>query len=95
MEIQFKRRSEISLRSLSGADRRKVDRSLQELAATDASSLYGLPQLRKLAAGFSGKKLYTYRATTRLRLVLTIEADVCYVEDIVDHDHLTRLRGQG
>ena len=95
MEIHFRRRSEISFRSLSDADKRKIDRSLQELAATDTRSLHSLPKLHKLASGFSAKKLYAYRATTRLRLVLTFEADVCHVEDIVDHDRLGRLGEQG
>jgi hypothetical protein len=80
---------------LGGADRKKVARSLHELAATNTSNLNRLPKLHKLVAGFSAKKLYVYRASPRLRLVLSFEADTCHVEDIVDHERLSHLGGQG
>lgn len=91
MDLQFQRRAEIALRSLQKGDQRRIERALTELRASDRLSLSSNPKFRLVATGFSGNKIAVYRATKRLRLVLSFEADACIIEDIVDHDRLDRL----
>lgn len=91
MDIQLQRRAEIALRSLQKRDQKRIDRALMEISASDRMSLSNNPKFRLLATGFSGKKIAVFRATERLRLVLSFETDACIIEDIVDHDRLDRL----
>jgi mRNA-degrading endonuclease RelE of RelBE toxin-antitoxin system len=96
MQLHLHRRAEVSLRSLEPAEQKRIHRALAELSGGPKLP-YSSPNLKRLSGGFSGKKLYTYRASPRLRLILSLEADECTVEDIVDHDRLHRLfpeRGQ-
>ena len=96
MQLHIHRRAEISLRSLGAVEQKRIHRALAELAA-EPKLPYSSPKLRGLSTGLSGKKLYAYRASPQLRLILSLDADECTVEDIVNHDRLDRLfpeRGQ-
>ena len=95
MDLQIRRRAEIALRSLQKVERKQIERSLDELLASDRVSLSSNPKFRLLAAGFSGKKLVVYRGSTKLRLVLSFEGDTCILEDVVDHDRLDQLAKRG
>ena len=95
MQLQIRHRAEIALRSLQKVERNKIERSLNELLASDRSSLNSNPKFRLVAAGFSGKKLAVYRGSTKLRLVLSFEDDTCILEDVVDHDRLDQLARRG
>lgn len=97
MQILIQRRAEISLRSLGQVEQKQIARALDELTAADPTLLYKSPKLHKLTAGFSDKRLYVYRGSPKLRLILSFEGDTCTVEDVVDHHRLDRLtikRGQ-
>lgn len=91
MHLSIERRAEIALRSLQKSERKHVERALNELLSSDRAALQQSPKLHKLASGFSGRKLFVYRASPKLRLVVSLEDDVCVLEDIVDHDRLDRL----
>ena len=94
MNIFLQRRAEIALRSLDKTEQKRILRSLSIIEAIDRVTLAQDPKFRKLATGFSGKKLYIYKGSPKIRLILSIEEDVCTVEDIVDHDRLSRLIAQ-
>lgn len=97
MHILIQRRAEIALRSLNKLEQKRIKRALSALSAADWTLLRQSPNLHKLATGYSNKKLFIYRGTPKLRLILSLEGDTCTVEDIVDHDRLHRLiarRGQ-
>jgi mRNA-degrading endonuclease RelE of RelBE toxin-antitoxin system len=91
MQLHIHRRAEISLRSLGKSEQMRIHRALAELTAAAPSLLYQSPKLHRLSAGISAKKLYAYRVSPKLRLILSLEADECTVEDVVDHDRLDRL----
>jgi mRNA-degrading endonuclease RelE of RelBE toxin-antitoxin system len=90
MQLHIHRRAEISLRSLGAVEQKRIHRALAELAA-EPKLPYSSPKFQRLSTGFSGKKLYVYRASPRLRLILSLDADGCTIEDIVNHDRLDRL----
>ncbi len=94
MHILKQRRVEIALRSLGPREQKKIKRVLSALSAADWTQLRKSPDLHKLATGYSDKKLFIYRATPKLRLILSLEGDTCTVEDIVDRDRLHRLIAQ-
>ncbi|WP_304511905.1 hypothetical protein [Desulfobacula sp.] len=94
MNISIQRRAEIALRSLDKIEQKRILRSLSAISAIDRVNFSQDPKFRKLATGFSGKKLYIYKGSQKLRLILSFEGDVCTVEDIVDHDRLSRLIAQ-
>ena len=48
------------------------------------------PKLHKLV-GLSPAKLYSYQATHRLNLIISITQDKWIVEDIIHHERLNRL----
>ena len=97
MHVLIQRRAEIAMRSLGKIEQNRILRALSVLLAADWTQLYRGPKLHKLATGLSGKKLFIYKGSPKLRLILSLEGDTCTVEDIVDHDRLDRLialRGQ-
>ncbi|MNK93646.1 hypothetical protein D3C87_1138190 [compost metagenome] len=95
MQLRIERRAEIALRSLQKVDQKHIDRALTELVALDRVALRSSPKLRILMSDLSGKKLFVYRGSLKLRLVLSFEGDTCVLEDIVNHDRLMRLVKQG
>lgn len=94
MNILLQRRAEIALRSLDKAEQKKILRSLSTIENIDRVNLAQDPKFHKLATGFSGKNLYIYKGSPKIRLILSFEEDACTVEDIVDHDRLSRLMAQ-
>ncbi len=95
MHIVIQRRAEIALRSLSKLEQKQIRRALDELSAADRRQLNR--KLYSLAKNLSDKKLFVYRGSPKLRLIVSFEDDVCTIEDIVDHRRLDRLgvkRGQ-
>lgn len=95
MVLIIQRRAEIALRSLQTTERKRVERALQELLAADRSELRGNPKFHALKSERSGKNLFVYRGTPKLRLVISFpDSDTCLVQDIVDHDRLDRLMRQ-
>jgi hypothetical protein len=91
MELLIHRRAEIALRSLQKADQVGIERALMKVSALDRIALSRDHNFRLLPIGFYGRKIATYRATKRLRLVLAFENDACIVEDIIAHDRLDKL----
>jgi len=91
MQLHIHRRAEISIRALDKSEQKRIRRALTELEAAEPTLPLQRAKLHRLAAGFSGKKLYTYNASPRLRLILSFEANECTVEDVVSHDRLDRL----
>jgi hypothetical protein len=91
MLLRIQRRAEIALRSLEKLERSQISRALEQLTSTDRASLQSSSKLHKLASGFSGKKLFVYRGSFKLRLILSFEHDTCIIEDVVHHDRLDRL----
>ncbi len=96
MQLKLERRAEIALRSLTQIEQRHVIRALNEISAVTPEELWLSRKLHKVISA-SGEKLYVYRSSLRLRLVLSVEGDSCTIEDLVYHDRLDRLllkRGQ-
>jgi hypothetical protein len=92
MLLIVERRAEIALRSLQPMERKRVERSLQELLTADRSELRGNPKFHALRSERSGKQLFVYVGTPKLRLIISFpDGDTCLVQDIVDHDRLDRL----
>lgn len=91
MHLRMERRAEIAFRSLQKTERKHVERALNELVSVDRATLQQSPKFYKLVTGFSGRKLFVYKASLKLRLVISFADDICVVEDIVDHDRLDRL----
>jgi hypothetical protein len=89
MHIVVQRRAEIALRSLGKLEQKQITRALAELSAANRTRLNR--KLHSLAKSLSDKKLFVYRASPKLRLILSFEGDVCTIEDVVDHDRLDRL----
>ncbi len=90
MDINIKRRAEIALRSLKRNEQRQILKALAQIESVEPKDLFKVPNLRKLRKQL-GENLYSYRGNDRLRLVLSIQENVCTVEDIVSHDKLNRL----
>lgn len=91
MQLRIERRAEIALRSLQKFERKQIDRALNKLLAFDRATLSQSSKLHMLASGFSSRKLFVYRGSLKLRLVLAFDGDTCVLEDVVDHDRLDRL----
>lgn len=91
MHLRIERRAEIALRSLQKIEQKHIDRALNELLALDQATLRHSPKIHVLMSGLSGRKLFVYRGSPKLRLVLSFEGETCILEDIVDHDRLGRL----
>jgi hypothetical protein len=91
MQLLLHRRAEIALRSLPEADRFKIKFALANLVGADLKQFLKNTKLKKLATGISDKKLFIYRGSTNLRIILSFEGDTCTVEDIVARDRLDRL----
>ncbi|MFM8295649.1 MAG: hypothetical protein ACKN9E_14030 [Microcystaceae cyanobacterium] len=83
MDLSIQRRAEITLRSLSPSERKKVLHKLHLL--TDAELSYAR-EIRKLQS----TDLYSYPAG-RLRIILSKNDTEWVVEDIIDHDKYRRL----
>ncbi len=107
MNLSVQRRAEITLRSLSPSERKKVNNSLDELRLlTDTPSLPtgGLRKLKSVdlyryPKGLRGLRklksvdLYSYPTGLkhRLRIILSKNDSGWVVEDIMDHDKYNRL----
>lgn len=91
MHLHIERRAEIALRSLQKTEQKHINRALKELLAFDQVTLRHSPKIHVLTSDLSGRKLFVYRGSPKLRLVLSFEGETCVLEDIVDHDRLGRL----
>ena len=91
MQLHIERRAEIALRSLQKNEQNQINRALNELLDLDRATLMQSPRLNILASGFSSRKLFVYKGSPTLRLVLTFDDDMCVLEDVVYHDRLDRL----
>lgn len=91
MQLRIERRAEIALRSLQKTEQEQINRVLQELRSFDRATLSQNSKLSMISSGYSSRKLFVYKVTRNLRLVLTFDGDTCVLEDIVDHDRLYRL----
>lgn len=78
---------------MGGDDQRQVERAMARIANAESKRDLVAGRLHRLVAGFSGRELFAYRGSNRLRLILSFEGDACTIEDIVDHDKLNRLPG--
>jgi hypothetical protein len=94
MQLRIERRAEVALRSLEKIEQRHISRSLNELLASDRATLTRSPKIHILSANQSGRKLFVYRGSPKLRLVLSFENETCVLEDIVDHDRLGKVIGR-
>lgn len=91
MYLRIERRAEIALRSLQKKEQKHIDRALNELLESDMATLRQNPKIHMLASGPFGRKLFVYRGSPKLRLVLSFDQETFVLEDIVDHDRLDRL----
>ncbi|MGL5033329.1 MAG: hypothetical protein ACRC6M_05960 [Microcystaceae cyanobacterium] len=83
MDLSIQQRAEITLRSLSPSERKRVLHKLHLL--TDTKLFYS-GEIRKLQS----TDLYSYSAG-HLRIILSKNDDGWVVEDIMDHDKYRRL----
>lgn len=89
MTAVLRRRAEIALNSLDLKEQARVRQSLDLLGKTDFGQLVSSGKVSRLAAPANG--LYSFRATPRLRLLLSRREDVYMVEDILSRDRYSRL----
>jgi hypothetical protein len=89
MDLSIQRRAEITLRSLSPSERKKVNNSLNKLRLLADKKLLPAGGLRKLKS----VDLYSYPTglKRRLRIILSKNDSGWVVEDIMDHDKYSRL----
>jgi len=90
MKLVMQRRAEIALRSLESAEQKQITRALDELDSAVPASFNESPKIYKLLPVL-GEKIYVYRGSKKLRLILSVKDDICTVEDIIDSDRLDRL----
>lgn len=90
MDIIIKRRAEIALRSLKRSEQNQIVKAIDVIASVASKDLLPTSNFRKLRKEL-GENLYVYRGSQRLRLVLSIQDNICTVEDIVAKDKLNRL----
>ena len=90
MIIQIQRRAEIAIRSLGRQEQLRINRAVQKLEATSRFDAQSILHLHKLN-GMSG--LFVFRATPKIRMLLSFEGDVCTIEDLVTPDQLTKITG--
>lgn len=88
MDLRIERRAEIALRSLPKIEQKYIDRALADLLTLDRTALR---HNHKIQALMTDRKLFVYRGSPKLRLVVSFEGETCVLEDIVDHDRLGRL----
>lgn len=91
MQLRIERRAEIAMRSLQKIEQKQIDRALKELITLDKPTLSQNPKLILHPSGILSRKIYVYRGSPKLRLVITFDGDTCVIEDVVDHDRLDRL----
>lgn len=90
MNVHLQDRAEVALRSLDPPEREKVDAALRMLKETDLDGLRGSQKLRALKLA-SQEKLYSFRASNILRLIVSYRPSKWVVEDIMERDRLARL----
>jgi plasmid maintenance system killer protein len=91
MKVTLQQRAEIARRSLTRSDKNQVGKAIASLNELNFEKALSSPDFHKLA-GLSQTQLYAYRVNNRLRLIISIDGDKWFVEDIVDHlGHLNRL----
>ena len=90
MNITMQRRAEIALRSLSKTEKGQLENALNELTSLSPMEFYRNSKIHKILSA-SGEKLYSLVGSRRLRIILSVHAESCTVEDIIDHDRLSRL----
>jgi hypothetical protein len=90
MNLSVQRRAEITLRSLSSSERKKVNTSLNKLSLLAEAKLLPAEGLCKLKS----LNLYSYPTglKRRLRIILSKNDSGWVVEEIMDHDKYNRLR---
>jgi hypothetical protein len=93
MLIILEGRAEVALRSLSPKDAGRVMRAIHDLGQTKRELMFRSHNIKKLILGRPDKDFFVYRASARLRLVLSFEGDACTVEDILDRSRLERYSG--
>ena len=89
MKIVIQRRAKIALRSLQQSEKKQIANALAQIEIIQPKDLFKITKLKRINT--FDKNLYTYRGNHRLRLVLSIQDDVCIVEDILDHEKFNRL----
>lgn len=87
-ELVLHRRVQKGLRGLPGSVRHKVSKSLSFLQNLPKDELLRNPHVHALK--LPDEKLYSFKATPKLRLIFIIEKDKTYVLDIASHDALKR-----
>lgn len=90
MHLDIRKTAEVALRSLPNTEQRQMLRVLDSLSSSSQAEFSRDPKAHKLVTR-SGERLYSYRGSQKLRIVLSIHGDSLVVEDIVDHDRLERM----
>lgn len=93
MRLVLERRAEIALRSLSPTEQKQLSRAMDEIRATDPQEFYRSPKVHRFIAA-SGDALYSYKGNRGLRLILSVNADTCTVEEVAHHDRIMPLLKQ-
>jgi hypothetical protein len=90
MKVILQGRAEVALRSLDAQDRHRVETILRGLETSDLQALPRDTRLLKLRQ-LSNVVMYAIRATTRLRIVVSLRDSALVVEDIVPRDRVDHL----
>jgi hypothetical protein len=90
MQLEIHGRAQIQFRYLAKSDQKRVHSALAELTAAEPGLLFQNGNLESLRAGLTTKKMYAYRVSSELGLILSLEGDKCTVEDILNYDRILR-----
>lgn len=93
-KIELTRRAHAAMRLLEPDEEAAVAKALDYIRDTSTTK-EGLPQKARVLALPTPDKFYSFPATPRLRIVLSLSQEGWVVEDILDHRRIDRLLRAG
>ena len=93
--VNLHRRAEKGLRGLSSIERKKALSAISLISKSNWNEIINDRNLQ-LMRGNEDKKLYTYRSSPKIRIILSyLGGNTVQIEDIVSHDSLQRYFNWG
>ena len=91
MIVEVRSRAQVAIRGLRPSERAAVQRALEELSRLGEQHLRESPRFSALRPR-SGVVLFSYEATSILRLIVAFESGNCIIEDVVPKERLKNYR---
>jgi len=90
-DITLHRRAEKGLRGLSKTEKRKAISAITRIGEAEWQDILRDRNLHKLTGSLGGEKLYSYKSSPRIRLIIRhLGENKILIEDIASHDTLRR-----